>query len=189
MHSLRGLTESPVVKRHWLKMLSTYNTTVSKITKKSRKEKQKKRGYKENQNTGTAVKAIIHPPPPQRHGDPQKVILITIKEPTNIISKEPNMPTRAQAKKAHRHHSQAKPPEETIHPNDQGIKRNPKPPSPRQHPHPTRLGATSQVMKPQLIPDPPPSRQASLKGNSDTEPTSTSLPIHPRQRNDPQTLY
>ena len=62
MHSLRGLRESPVVKRHQLKekrnkYLSTYNTIVPKITKNLGK----KTRLKESQNTAQQSKPSFTP--------------------------------------------------------------------------------------------------------------------------------
>ena len=120
MYSRRGLTESPVRKKTIIEGKSKYQHSSQSH----------------------------HSLPLHRHGDPQKFLFLsTIKEPINRMSKQPNMPTKMQAKKAYRHQSQAKAPQESIYPNDQGIRRNPKSPSPRQHPHPSRLGATFQVMK------------------------------------------
>ena len=64
------------------------------------------------------------------------------------MSSVPNMPPRVQAKKAPTYtNSSPSAPQESTHPNDQGTKRNPKSPSPRQHLHPSGLEVTSQAMK------------------------------------------
>ena len=117
----------------------------------------------------------------------RKIILNTIKEPSNKMSKEPNMPTRVQAKKAHRHQPQAKAPHKKASTQMPRESRNPKPPSPRQNPIHLdwRLPPPPpQVMKAPANPRPSQLRKTSL-GNPDTEPTPTSLPLHPCQHNDP----
>ena len=113
--------------------MSTYNTTVSKIEKKRKNKNRTKIKIPAQQSKPSFT-------PLTKVWRPSKKIIEYNQRAHQQISKSQTCQQERKPRRPTDTSHMPRPPQESIYPNDQGIRKNPKPPSPRQHPYPSRLG-------------------------------------------------